>query len=437
MNDPVLYRVIFFMKNVLFFSIVFWAGSLSCSQTQRSDTQPTTRDQIHGVWYASLAIEPGNSDLHIDFILDLDTGGSIPGNRKLSAWLVNANERIPQHAEWISEDSVRISSLYFDSWIEAKVTDSAMSGIWYNRYRSPDYKMHFSAGRSNYLHVKPENIVVDGKWEVVFAPGTDNEEPAIGIFNETGNGEVTGTFLTETGDYRFLHGAISSEGLRLSTFDGSHAYLFKARLGGGDTLHGHYYSGHHYHTTWVAWRNDSVKLSNPYQLTGVKIPEKPMKFEFTDLEGKPVALLDTPYKGKPVVIQLMGSWCPNCMDETIYLKSIYSEMQKAGVELISLAFEAADSADAIALLKRYKANMGMDWRILYAGSHSKEEAARRLPQLERIYSFPTTIYLRPDHTVYAIHTGFNGPGTGPLYEEQSEQMMIMIRALQKMKSGHH
>ena len=54
----------------------------------------------------------------------------------------------------------------------------------------------------------------------------------MGEFSQAGD-SVAGTFLTETGDHRFLAGQVRGAEMYLSTFDGAHAFLYKARQARG------------------------------------------------------------------------------------------------------------------------------------------------------------------------------------------------------------
>ena len=67
-----------------------------------------------------------------------------------------------------------------------------------------------------------------------------------------------------------------------------------------------------------------------------------LTFSFPDVNGKMVSLTDDKYKNKVVIIQLFGTWCPNCMDETIFLTDWYDENKDRGVEIIGLAYERKD-----------------------------------------------------------------------------------------------
>lgn len=55
--------------------------------------------------------------------------------------------------------------------------------------------------------------------------------------------------MTNTGDDRYLEGVVNGDRLHLSVFDGSHAYLYEAKILNGQ-LSGIYRSGKHYKTYW-------------------------------------------------------------------------------------------------------------------------------------------------------------------------------------------
>ena len=53
-----------------------------------------------------------------------------------------------------------------------------------------------------------------------------------------------------------------------------------------------------------------------------------------------VSLTDSRFKNKVVIVQILGSWCPNCMDETNFLvNTYYPKYHSQGVEVVGLAYE--------------------------------------------------------------------------------------------------
>ena len=227
---------------------------------------------------------------------------------------------------------------------------------------------------------------------------------------------MTGTFLTETGDYRYLEGMKNGNQLFLSCFDGSHAYLFTATLDEQKQLNGKFYSGATWSEDWEAKQNNAFHLKDAESITFLKNREEVISFAFPNTAGKIISLNDPAYKGKPVIIQVMGSWCPNCMDESIYFSGVYRQYKDAGLEIVALAFEkTADAAKALAQVSRMKKRLNMEYEVLITGQTGKEKAGEILPALNAISAFPTTIFLNKAHQVVKIHTGFSGPATGNEY----------------------
>lgn len=138
---------------------------------------------------------------------------------------------------------------------------------------------------------------------------------AVGIFEQDGD-KLSGTFLTPTGDYRYLDGHIDDNTLQLSAFDGEHAFfLFKAELTEKDQQ-GIFRSGRSKSEKWTAQRDFTASLPDANSLTYLKEGYDRLEFNFPDPEGNTVSLSDPRYQAKVVIVHLFGSWCPNCMDET-------------------------------------------------------------------------------------------------------------------------
>ena len=108
----------------------------------------------------------------------------------------------------------------------------------------------------------------------------------------------------------------------------------------------------------------------------------------------------------------MGTWCPNCRDEAVFLKEYLQSHPNSNFAVIALAFErSADSAVANAQIKVYKDKMKIPYQILDAGTNNKDAASKTLPMLNKIMAFPTTIFLDRANNIRKIHTGFDGPAT--------------------------
>jgi thiol-disulfide isomerase/thioredoxin len=165
-------------------------------------------------------------------------------------------------------------------------------------------------------------------------------------------------------------------------------------------------------------KNPDAALPDPNGLTYLKEGYGGLHFTFPDLNGKPVSLKDAKYRDKVVIVTLMGSWCPNCVDETAFLAPWYRQNRHRGVEIIGLAFERKDDpAYAKYILGKLIRRFDVQYDILFAGPASKDAASQALPALSKVLAFPTTILIDRKGNVQRIHTGYTGPATGKYYEE--------------------
>jgi len=313
--------------------------------------------------------------------------------------------------------------------------------LWINHARKTNNTFLFSATKviqTAFKHASSESgsVAIKSKWEVTFNPSTSGEYKGIGLFEHGGPQEprIVGTILTETGDYRYLVGNfIDNKTLYFSSFDGAHAFVFKATLKADTTLEGDFWSGSHAHEKWIAKLNEKFELRNSDSLTYLKPGFTKVDFSFPDLNGKKVSLSDVKYKNKVVIIQVMGSWCPNCIDETKFLSAFYEKYKTKNLEIIALAFERTDDMKkAVANVNRVKKKFNVNYDVLIPTTSSdRSEAAKALPMLNHIMSYPTTLFIDKKGKVRKIHTGFTGPATGKYYDKFVEDINKFVGKLLK------
>jgi thiol-disulfide isomerase/thioredoxin len=196
--------------------------------------------------------------------------------------------------------------------------------------------------------------------------------------------------------------------------------LFTADITDSKTIaNGKFYSGISGLDKWTAVRNEKAKLPDAYSLTYLKPGDKKIAFTFPDINGKKVSLSDPQFKNKVVIVQMLGSWCPNCMDETSYLVNYYKKFHPKGVEIIGLAYErTTDFAKSKPTLQQLKNRFNITYPLLITGyTPGKGDPQKSLPMLADYKGFPTTIIIDKKGDVRKIHTGFSGPGTGAHYTE--------------------
>jgi thiol-disulfide isomerase/thioredoxin len=258
---------------------------------------------------------------------------------------------------------------------------------------------------------------VSGRWAASFVDDSGKPEIAVGEFTQAQD-VVSGTFLTATGDQRFLAGQVKGDELFLSTFDGAHVFLYRAKITADGSLAGDYWSGLAYHETWTAKRDAAAALPDAYRLTAMRAGSSAFDFAFPDLNGKMVTSKDPQFRGKVLIVALAGSWCPNCHDEAAFLAPLYEEYRAKGLQIVSLMFEHfGDFQRAAEATLRFRQQYAIEYTTLIAGISDKDDAAQRLPMLDRVYAFPTTIFIDRKGNVRKIHTGFSGPATGEHYTQ--------------------
>lgn len=382
-----------------------------------------------GVWRATLT-----RDAHtLPFLLDIQPN---PDGKTYRVDVLNGSERIQMDTAYVENDSLHIPMQLFESDLVAKVEGDRLSGVWKRtRLGKLVGTLPFEAQHGqNYLFEENANAGaaqnVAGKWATVFRSTEPQDSTlAVGVFEQQG-ASVTGTFLTPTGDYRYLAGNVKGDSLLLSAFDGSHIFLFKAALQPDGTLTGGFWAGLTWYENWTARRDPAATLPDANQITYLKPGYETISFTFPNAGGKPVSLSDARFKNKVVVLQIMGSWCPNCMDETNFLAPWYRQNRQRGVEIVGLAYERSDKLeDSAPKLRRMTERFGIEYPVLLAGTSDKKAAAASLPMLNHIMSFPTTIILDKEGKVRQIHTGFSGPGTGHYYDEFVEEFNRLIDKL--------
>ena len=355
---------------------------------------------------------------------------------------LNGEERLRCDEVSAAGDSATIRLHVFDAALVVRAAGQGkLQGAWVKYDAKTPYRVPLVASPGSVLFPLREEDgfgKLSGTWRTEFKGEDGQTYPAVGIL-QSGNpknpdsGVINGTFLTSTGDYRYLSGHNVGDNLALSTFDGGHAFIFTAKKQLNGTLAGDFYSGKTGHETWTATLDPKAKLPDADTLTYLKKGESRLNFKFPSaMAGGSISPTDPKYRGKVVVLQILGSWCPNCMDETAFLAPWYQENKARGVEVIGLGYERMPEYDkASARLRKLKERFNIGYDLAVAGVSNKDSVAKSLPQLAKFLAFPTTIFLDKKGAVRSIHTGFAGPGTGQYYAEEKAHFNRTVDKLLK------
>ena len=385
------------MRNYILALTILAAGCTQNPQPVAESNSPV------GSWRMSLFLGPDT----------LQTDVTI--NDSLHFLFHNAAEVIKTTKASYKNDSLFVEMPVFHSYfLLHQNSNDEIIGAWYNPGKSPEYQIPVSFNRVT-AHSELPNTTDTLKYAVTFSEHTEDAYPAVGLFL-TQDGHISGTFLTETGDYRYLEGVISGDRWKFQCFDGSHAFLFTATHKGDSLSNGTFYSGNHWSEPWKGNIDTAATLRNPYSLTYL-VDESDFEFTAMNLEGEITEFNPSTNKGKVTIVQIFGSWCPNCLDESLFYKQLYSSYHDQGLEIVPVAFEKGDDFSSnVNRLRKYASDLNLPFMSYLGGKASKAEASKIFPMLNAISSFPTTIFLDRSGTVRRIHTGFYGPGTGTHYE---------------------
>ena len=377
-----------------------------------------------GDWWGGMDVSETET-LPFNFSISKDNDGSYIME------MYNADEVVVVDEFELEGDVIRIQMPIFEGYIQGTFNETSIQGSFIKESLNRVVPFHALYGKRDRFEVTEDPATnVSGVWETHFNIGQDNQYPGKGIFTQTGN-KVTGTFRTHSGDYRYLEGAISGTTVKLSAFDGAHVFLFTAEVG-DSTMQGTFYSGNHFVSSFQGKRNDAFELTDADELTFLKEGYDQFNFSFEDTEGKMVSLSDERFRNKPVLVQIMGTWCPNCLDETRFYADFLKKNPTLDMEFVALAFEYAKTKEkALEGIARLRKRVGVDYPILLAqyGTSSKQKANEKLPMLNHVISYPTTIYIDKQGDVNKIHTGFNGPATGEKYELFKKEFAETIQEL--------
>jgi thiol-disulfide isomerase/thioredoxin len=364
-----------------------------------------------GIYRAVLQLPAGE----LPFGLDLEQEGT-----RIVGYLLNGTERVKLTEVTVEGPHLAIRMPGYENRLAADAQGDQLAGevvLSKSGGKEQHIALRAQLGRDYRFFEKPMGDAADvsGRWAVSFTDDDGKAEAAVGEFTQNQD-VVSGTFLAETGDHRYLAGQVRGNDLYLSTFDGAHAFLYKATLTPDGALAGDFWVGTAYHERWVGKRDANAALPDAYSLTAMRAGAKHFEFAFPDLAGNRVTSNDQAFRGKVVIVALAGSWCPNCHDEAAFLEPLYREYRGKGVEIVSLMFEHfGDFPRAAEATRRFRQHYGIEYTTLIAGISDKDEAAKQLPMLDRVYAFPTTIFLDRRGNVRRIHTGFSGPATGDHY----------------------
>jgi len=310
-------------------------------------------------------------------------------------------------------DSLVLEIADYAATIGVVIRGDSLTGVYRNVGNRGPRVIPLRASRGRWPSVRaPESLV--GRWDATYLQDWGTS-PRVFQFRN-GPAGLEGTVISNTGDYGHFAGQMAGDSFALAHFDGSFVYLLTGVLR-GDTLRGVFHAGLRTQTPWIAVRSTGAPhLKPPTEITQADTTA-PFRFSFPDLDGKMVSERDSRFRGKVVLVDIFGTWCPTCHDAAPELVRLYRRYHGQGLEIVGLAYEVTGDPEVDRRqVRRYRAKFDIPFPLLLAGINDTEAAAATLPQLRGFTSFPTSIFLGRDGKVRRVHAGFYGPATGAQHE---------------------
>jgi thiol-disulfide isomerase/thioredoxin len=135
------------------------------------------------------------------------------------------------------------------------------------------------------------------------------------------------------------------------------------------------------------------------------VRDSKLTFSIPDLDGNVISSDDERFKGKVILIDIWGTWCPPCRESIPYLEELYAEHKEEGLVVIGIAFEEQeDAAKRRKKLKRFAERNKVQYLMLDGGT--TEDQPNMLPTLEGFQGYPTMIVVGRDGKVSHANTVF-------------------------------
>lgn len=371
---------------------------------------------LAGPWRGALDLAGGT----LPFGIELEGSGASLRGRLCNGSACEAFSAVAQRG-----DSVVLELADYAASITAVQRGDSLVGVYRNVGSRGPRSIPFRAARGRWPR-SDAPAWLTGRWDAQFEGGFGTS-PRVLVFG-SGPGGLEGTIIGNSGDYSHFSGEATRDSVAMHRFDGSFVYMLTARLE-GDTLRGTFHAGLRGQTPFTAVRSTGKPhLRPPTEVT--KADSAPFAFAFPDLDGRVLRSDDPRFRGKVLVVDIFGTWCPTCHEAAPVLTELYRTRRARGLEMVGLAYEVSgDPAVDGALVRRYRDKFGIPFPLLLAGTNDVEAAAATQPQLEGFTAFPTTLFIGRDGRVRKVHAGFYGPATGAQHTALVQDFARTVDAL--------
>jgi thiol-disulfide isomerase/thioredoxin len=377
---------------------------------------------VSGLWDATITFNGQD----IPFRLQIAGDGS-----NLQGWLFNGDDKVVASGASFENGTLVLNFDSYAAKLEAKLQDGALVG----EYGPMLKKIYPVTARRHQPAAKLQGDLsipsIDGLWEVPVQSAKGEKAWRL-IVQQKGAADVSAAILRVDGDTGALTGGYKDGKFVLSHFSGGRPSLMILTPSADGTLAVEM-TDLHGKSQMTATRPDVARAkglpepTDPDHHTTVKDASEPFRFSFPDLSGKIVSNTDARFQGKVVLVNITGSWCPNCHDEAPFLAELYRKYRSRGLEIVALSFEEGDQLQNPTRLRAFMKEYGIDYTVLLGGVPDDRDA--KLTQPVNLNSWPTTFFLGRDGRVRFVHAGFPGPASGALYRQAVKEFYAQVESL--------
>ena len=381
-----------------------------------------------GIWHGTVELANGTIRLPFQMVLDLRLTGA-------TGYFLIGDEKAPIPEITRQGDSLIFTFSEYGAEMRGTWNGAQLNGTYVRRRPEGVTTLKFSASpgsseSSDHQNASARGALVAGKYQVYFTD--ENREKSATVATVwTKSDSVYGTFIAPDGDYGLLVGNSSGDKTQLNRFTGWQAIAIVLQQSGGDWS-GNFYFQNDKPRSFKLERRNSLDVAPPPNLrTSMKDPAAAFTFDGVLLSGEALRSTDDRFKGRPLIVDIMGTWCHNCQDEGPLLQKLQTQYAKDGLQVVGISFEVSDDAElGKKNLKLYQERLGLTYTLLFCGSIDDSNVKQRLQsQLNNFFAYPTTLFIGRDGKVKGIHSGFKGPGTGAEFQSQIQELHELTEGL--------
>ncbi len=370
-------------------------------------TEPATAG-LEGAWHGWLRLQ--GTDL--PFQLELDEGLAV---------LHNGAQRVraTRHGDHGQHLELRFAGP--GSHIEARLTTPGrLEGHWQapNGERLP----LFAERTAPILPTTLEPLQVAGRWTLAGA-----DRSSVALFSQAGSA-LAGTVLSPLGDAGYLTGFASTDGVRMSGFDGAQAVVLSAALGPAGELVGELRRDGAEPTSWTATRDSTAPTPDGFGLTRPG-PGTTHEIVLPDLSGRLRRLDEPELRGRARVLLLLQTGSPRSADAARLLIELHQRLADSGLAVAAIVFETGEPEQDRARAARFAEHYRVPFPVLLGGRAEPKPRSGAFGLVDTVLTWPTLLFLDADDRVVATHSGFAGPASGQAHHDLVRRIQTTVEAL--------